>query len=304
MSGGATLCSAAGTTSLITFSGSTGALPSVDILTDHLVSNSGTPPIIYFETEQTITCTMAGVAGGSFALSLDGVTTGDIAFGASAATIQTELTGAYGRINTGAATNAAAVTFDVGAAPCGDTSTVVSTVKLRTTSGNLPTLGMISSLTDAALNVPSAITVGHASRGSKDSKVCNGIGTCDFDNGRCDCGDFYTFSDAYGGDCGRPVVNTSSWVGVETCPGVVYQSTKASVVKPSSYPRLYFAQASNRTNTGLHFYETGLETTISPQLIGNMSNVSTGAVALDLAEGFMYYVDNNPSKFNIERVAL
>ena len=94
MSGAATLCSTAGTTTAITFSGETGALPSIDVQSNQLASTA-TTPTIYFETVQTLTCVMTGAASGSFALELDGVTTDDIAFDASAATIQTQLTTMY-----------------------------------------------------------------------------------------------------------------------------------------------------------------------------------------------------------------
>ena len=351
MSGAATLCSTAGTTTAITFSGETGALPSIDVQSNQLASTA-TTPTIYFETVQTLTCVMTGAASGSFALELDGVTTDDIAFDASAATIQTQLTTMYvqelreripaqaapthcarvpsrerrceplkrsysrfktrsgsvlgsslrsslprtlptharfarryGKVNAAAAITAV-VTFGAGAAPCADASTVVTTMKLRTASGNLPSLGVIGSLIDATVNAPTALTLSFAARGSKDSKVCSGIGTCNSENGKCDCGYYYSFADQYGGACSAPVINTSSWTGVETCPGVVYQSDLSlPVPKPSSLPRLYFTQASNISNTGLHYYLTGGETDAVPSPMLNMTNASVGALALDLAEG-------------------
>jgi hypothetical protein len=151
-------------------------------------------------------------------------------------------------VNSAATTNTALVTFSAGAAPCQDAATIATTIKLQTTSGNLPTLGLISSITSAGADSPASLAISHASRGSKDSKVCNGIGTCNVEDGKCDCGDFYTFADEYGGDCGRPIVNTSSWVGVETCPGVVFQSDLTlDVPKPTSLPRLY-VRARSLTN--------------------------------------------------------
>ena len=96
------------------------------------------------------------------------------------------------------------------------------------------------------------MSIAHTNRGSKDNLVCNGIGTCKFDLGKCDCGDYYTFEDAFGG-CGKPVVNTSAWVGVETCPGVVLQSDPTLAVdKPSSEARLYFGMSSNASKHSQH----------------------------------------------------
>jgi hypothetical protein len=299
----ATMCSAAGTTTLVTFSGETGALPSVDIFANQLASTSGNTPSIYFETEQTLTCTLSGAAGGSFALELDGAATDDIAVTATAVDIQNQLTAMYAKLHGGVTTNTVVVTFDAGAAPCQDSATVVTTIKFRTDSGNLPTMGLVSSITNGGVNNPSALVVGHASRGSKDSKMCNGIGTCDFGVGKCDCGDYYTFADEYGGDCGRPVINSSSWTGVETCPGVVHQSTlDIAVDKPSSPSKLFYTSASNKTNTGMHYYMNGGEVDYPPSFVLNMTNVSTGALSLDLSEGFVYYVDRGYRR--IERASL
>jgi len=70
-------------------------------------------------------------------------------------------------------------------------------------------------------------------RGTKENEICNAIGTCDYETGKCGCGDFYTWEDAYGG-CGKPIVNTSAWTGIETCPGVVHQSELSLALdKPS-----------------------------------------------------------------------
>lgn len=156
----------------------------------------------------------------------------------------------------------------------------------------MPALGLISSLTDGG-SVPAAsqLSLSYAQRGSKESVLCNGIGTCNFELGKCDCGNYYTFEDAYGG-CGAPVINTSAWAGVETCPGVVLQSTPDMFIdKPSSQPRLYFAQNTNASKTGLHYYATKGEFDLPPQLVANMTNMTAGDVAVDLSEGFVYFVD-------------
>lgn len=136
------------------------------------------------------------------------------------------------------------------------------------------------------------MSISYPQRGSKESLACNSIGTCDYSIGKCDCGNYYTFEDAYGG-CGAPVINTSSWTGVETCPGVVLQSDKTLAIdKPSSQPRLYYAQNTNLTNTGLHYYASPGEIDFPPVLISNMTNMSAASVALDLSEGFVYFVDS------------
>jgi hypothetical protein len=61
-------------------------------------------------------------------------------------------------------------------------------------------------------------------------------------------------------------------------------------------------QASNRSNTGLHYYATGGENDDPPTNMINMTNHSVGALALDLSEGFVYYVDRGYKR--IERAAL
>ena len=173
---------------------------------------------------------------------MDGVTTSDLGFDIAASALATALQNMYASINGVTAVNTVAATFGGGAAkPCVDATTTTTTIVFQADSGNLPTLGVVSSITDGGAVAEGAMAISHPNRGSKDSFLCNGIGTCKFDIGKCDCGDYYTFEDAFGG-CGKPVVNTSSWVGLETCPGVVLQSDLTLAVdKPSSEARLYFA---------------------------------------------------------------
>ncbi|GMH94428.1 hypothetical protein TL16_g12904 [Triparma laevis f. inornata] len=300
-SAGTSVCSNGGTTSSITFKKESGALPSMDIMVNQLSSGGGAV-VASFKTTQTLTCVCSGACGGSFLLSMDGIDTSDIAFNANAATLQTTLQNLYASINTAVTVNTVATTFSAGAVVCQDSSTVVSTIVFSTDSGNLPTLSVIASITDATVMAPNAMSVAHANRGSKDSLLCNGIGTCKYDTGKCDCGDYYTFEDAFGG-CGRPIINTSAWVGVETCPGVVLQSDLTLAVdKPISEKRLYFAMGSNKTNTGLHYYATGGTFDLVPPTLFNLTNMTAGSVALDLSEGFVYFVDKLEGR--IDRVQM
>ncbi|GMH66000.1 hypothetical protein TrLO_g8835 [Triparma laevis f. longispina] len=300
-SAGTSVCSNGGTTSSITFKKESGALPSMDIMVNQLSSGGGAV-VASFKTTQTLTCVCSGACGGSFLLSMDGIDTSDIAFNANAATLQTTLQNLYASINTAVTVNTVATTFSAGAVVCQDSSTVVSTIVFSTDSGNLPTLSVIASITDASVMAPNAMSVAHANRGSKDSLLCNGIGTCKYDTGKCDCGDYYTFEDAFGG-CGRPIINTSAWVGVETCPGVVLQSDLTLAVdKPISEKRLYFAMGSNKTNTGLHYYATGGTFDLVPPTLFNLTNMTAGSVALDLSEGFVYFVDKLEGR--IDRVQM
>ena len=288
---GSTLCSAAGTTSYITFQRESGALPAMDLRSNLLSSTSGTSPVAYFRTTQEITCVCTGVCGGSVAFVMDGLISTDIPHNTNEATLQTALQNLYTRLNKATVVNTVNATILASPTICKDSSTTTTFIEFKADSGNLPTLHPLSSITSGGIISSNAVTVVSKMRGSKENEICNAIGTCNHDNGKCDCGPFYTFQDAYGG-CGKPIYNTSAWVGVETCPGVVLQSDlSVAVDKPSSLPRLYMTMGSNKTNTGLHDYVVGSETDAGPQLITNMTNMTAGAIALDLSEGYAYFVD-------------
>jgi hypothetical protein len=68
--------------------------------------------------------------------------------------------------------------------------------------------------------------------GDLDMMYCNGIGECDFTRGTCKCPLGYGF-DPIRGDCGRLVVNSSAWTGVETCPGNVDQVRRHACARPA-----------------------------------------------------------------------
>ena len=263
-------------------------------MVNNVASTSGNSPEVWFRTTQTLTCTCSGACGGGFNLELDDKITANLAYNINEADLSAALKNLYGGIHSGLSTNIVNVTTLGGGdgAVCVDSSTTQTFIEFKTDSGNLPTLGVMSSLTDGGSDAPAtALSVVHHMRGSKEDAVCSGIGTCDYDTGTCDCGDYYTYEDAYGG-CGLPIINTSAWTGIETCPGVVLQNQlDVAVPKPSSLARLFFTQGSNKTNTGMHFYEFGAETDMGPQIVVNMTNLTAGALALDLSEGYAYFVD-------------
>ncbi len=294
---GTTACSAAGTTSSITFAQETGALPAMDIVVNSLATTA-TNSAAHFKTTQTLTCTCTGTCGGTFSLEMDDIMTPDLASTLNGAGLQTAILNLYKSINKQATVTIVAT---VASTVCVDSSTTTSTIEFQANSGNLPTLGVVSSLTDGG-SPGGTMSITHTNRGNKENQVCNSIGWCNYDIGKCECGDYYTFKDAYGG-CGAPVINTSSWTGVETCPGVVHQSDLLLAVdKPSSQPRLYYAQNTNKTNTGLHYYATGGDFDLAPRLISNMTNVTAGAVALDLSAGYVYFID--APRHRIDRATL
>ena len=120
-------------------------------------------------------------------------------------------------------------------------------IVMKAPQGNLPRLEVISaahSKNDENIyttdNFTSLMKI-YSNDGRDDAVAeCNGIGTCDYTTGRCECPYGWEAS-ATKGPCGQPVVNHSDWEGVARCPGTVSYPDKNDLGSVRNDEKLYIA---------------------------------------------------------------
>ena len=201
--------------------------------------------------------------------------------------------------------------------------------------GNMPKLGLWSSVVPA--NAPQHYSTNNTSLvlrlttadGRDDAvQLCNGIGTCNFRTGVCNC-PYGWGPDAELGPCGSMVYNTSSFPGIGRCPGVVAPGDSQGINELTgqrNYHRIYLSMnpvivknsivlegvkkrnsSKSHTKSVIQFYDwvEGLEsnTFSGPEMnassgtifLNLTSNVSAGPVFLDQSRQQLFFVDLNPA---------
>lgn len=260
---------------------------------------------IYFETNQTLNCSCAEPCTGWFSLEFDGQRTALLRHDATASDIQAALL-RLENVRLG----------DVEIFGLGNFCSAGSfVVRFTTALGNEPALVAITSLLENG--VPGGTVSVTTMDGTRERGYCNNAGFCDESgdaipvakNGTCYCDLGFTFDQDFG-SCGRPVINTSAWTGIQRCSGYVSKSTGFEPFEPLSDRRLYVMDALNLSTAA---YTIGNSTTyngmaglyvdnLSPDPtsglyfvnhIFNLTNESAAGAALDLSYRFLYYVDQS-----------
>lgn len=161
-------------------------------------------------------------------------------------------------------------------------------VVIKARFGNLPDLRPVASLTQSGTSHGN-ISVS-SNRGSTMLQPCNAMGRCNTKTGLCSCDRQYTF-DASVGPCGVLKILSSQWTGIETCPGTVDLSLRLIEGKNPTY--LYFTNkdryANNETTSGVYRQTLGVKQ--APVMVLNLTGSDPGALALDLSQRMLYWVD-------------
>ena len=193
--------------------------------------------------------------------------------------------------------------------------------------GNVPPLGLWSSVQMTFESQPTYYTTKNSTEvltlvtedGRNDNtKLCNGIGSCNFTDARCTCPFGWGF-DADFGPCGAPVINTSDWPGVARCPGIipvnfdVFPDGKATEqsARQNYQTRIYVSNnplnpdredLTNLSYSMIYYYDwaptdkvISIVETDKTKFVTMTSNTSAGPLVLDNAGQQIFYVDKNPA---------
>jgi hypothetical protein len=201
-------------------------------------------------------------------------------------------------------------------------------IQFRAAMGNVPRIGLVSSVVFAASSNPALFSSSNASAlslttsdGRDDHvKQCNGIGRCDFSSAVCAC-PFGWEMDADLGSCGRVVTNTSQWAGLARCPGVVSLLAESrlkgreDMSSRQNYPTRMYVSVNpseretmgggngngNRTVSAIYRYPwtpsdqgVSLLDAARTLLVNLSSNSSAGPMVLDQATDRLFFLDRNP----------
>mmetsp|Transcript_3943 Transcript_3943/g.6672 ORF Transcript_3943/g.6672 Transcript_3943/m.6672 type:complete len:1204 (-) Transcript_3943:99-3710(-) len=161
---------------------------------------------------------------------------------------------------------------------------------------------------------------------------CNGVGTCDYNTGTCECPYGWEYS-ATKGPCGAPVVNHSDWPGVTRCPGTVSYPDRNDLGNVRNVEKLYIAinpgvgfnnhagtlssiVMYSMTYTGLtdggdaanydyEFDYPRVNTSVVKETIYNYTTTTAaGALALDRSRDHLYFSANIVAGYFIGRLVL
>ena len=213
------------------------------------------------------------------------------------------------------------------------------TIVMKGPMGNLPRLELFSAA--HSKNTENVFTTDNFtslmkiySNDGRDDAVaeCNGVGTCDYSTGTCECPYGWEYS-ATKGPCGAPVVNHSDWQGVARCPGTVSYPERTDLGDVRNVEKLYIAVNpgngfNNHANTlsSIVMYSmtyTGLNdlgdpahsdyeydyprvnTSVVKETVYNFTTTTAaGALALDRSRDHLYFSANIVAGYFIGRLLL
>ena len=161
---------------------------------------------------------------------------------------------------------------------------------------------------------------------------CNGVGTCDYSTGTCECPYGWGYS-ATKGPCGAPVVNHSDWQGVTRCPGTVSYPDRDDWGDVRNVEKLYVAvnpgvgfnnhagtlssivmysmtytgltDGGDAANSDYEFDYPRVNTSVVKQTVYNFTTTTAaGALALDRSRDHLYFSANIVAGYFIGRLVL
>ena len=132
---------------------------------------------------------------------------------------------------------------------CNQNAVTTTIISIKAPAGNMPRPSLLSSIRTNASGLISSVSssatevLTWAFFDGRDSevKVCNGIGTCHYDTMNCTCPFGWGYDPDFG-PCGLVLVNTSDFLGLGRCPGIVYTNDPTRVIDdhPNYHERSYF----------------------------------------------------------------
>ena len=316
--GGTTTVTQLSTNTTITFLSKEGDLPAMMVETQKSTTRA------YFVTEQNLTCTCDTNCYGTFLLEFDGLRTREIAFDATAMDIRNALVGlktlSYDPLKDGYVMVNPDFPADEAFCVAGETRMVEIVIRHRI--GNLPHIIPVPSLGFKGRTEGNAMTV-LTNDGSSSAAICNGQGfaNCKNESANCSCTPGFEASDL--GECGSIAYHTSSWAGLERCPGTVDYNLAPIPVHHviDTAPLVYFMDngankslymkfrdESQRTSivaeTGPHAAKPGIGSfnakdisreysSAYSDLHRNLTNGTQAGCALDATKQRLYFVDHS-----------
>lgn len=153
---------------------------------------------------------------------------------------------------------------------------------------------------------------------ASESKMCNGIGKCNFETGICQCPqDWGPHEDL--GPCGGLALNVSTWEGFGRCPGVVSPSSFSTSNKKSlnmvrNNPPLAFISLNtlDGTDASIHAVPWDPETirgsvfdsSGTNEIITLTSSDAAGPIIYDQSKDRIFYANNDPTDYFIGYVSV
>eukprot|EP00600_Ochromonadales_sp_CCMP1393_P008969 CAMPEP_0174963692 /NCGR_PEP_ID=MMETSP0004_2-20121128/5468_1 /TAXON_ID=420556 /ORGANISM="Ochromonas sp., Strain CCMP1393" /LENGTH=1166 /DNA_ID=CAMNT_0016212339 /DNA_START=204 /DNA_END=3703 /DNA_ORIENTATION=+ len=302
------------TRTTISFKRNHGDLPSLSFYAKELSAGN-----IYFETKQTLNCDCVDLAcNGTFRVSFDGeMSTRLETWGKGA-----DVLSALQSMKTIQAANITVSVLPASALVpiCLPGSFSNHTLIFTADQGNVPRIGVWSSVVKdkdpgiySTSNTTNVLRITTDDGRDDNLKLCNGIGSCDFTTGQCNCPFGWGF-DADVGVCGSMQVNSSRYAGLARCPGI------ATITNPSQdlsgarnyQTKIYISlnpnyivkepqQSANATFSGIFTFAWRPDTILGPDIdestrtlfLNLSSNTSAGPLVIDGTRDRIFYVDQH-----------
>ena len=288
---------------------------------------------MYFETKETLTCDCTKrPCNGTFRLSFDGEMSPRLHTWGNGTDIVRALQAMQTLAAAGAYVDTNATSMS---AVCVNGKKTNHSIVIKASAGNMPRLGLWSSVVPYAHpghystdNTSNVLYLSTADGRENSVQLCNGIGTCNFKTGVCDC-PYGWGPDPNIGPCGQIVYNSSAFPGIGRCPGIVAAGDTQGLNELTglrNYHRVYTSAnpvlvkfsivlggvRSHNTSSvhpvsviqyfdwvqGLSSYTfsgPGFSQSSRTVFLNLTSNVSAGPIFLDQSRQQMFFVDMNPA---------
>jgi len=336
-----TLCSISATKiTTISFRLQRGDVPPIGLYANALTGGS-----IYFQTTQTLSCDCTSgstTCKGNFRVGFDKQVSASIDCKAVASTVATALS-SMATVTSAQVSGIAVVGGGTGPV-CVDNAVTSTQITINAPFGNVPPIGLYSSVVTTSgsslstADTATPLTISTNDGNSVNMKLCNGVGSCNFQTGVCKC-PFGFESDSDLGPCGLVTYNTSQFSGLSRCPGIVdyyqrdasgrwfdrqqkenykprlYLSLNPTYVSNSNqlYPSLY----RNMTVSVIRWYNWPVNDRFAyafPPFVDNKvdgvtvlnltSNSSAGPILFDRSKNNLFFIDTHPVRPFIGKYSL
>ena len=276
------------------------------------------PDVMYFINKQTLTCDCTSNCAGTFRLSYDGEMSPSFALSAK----HSDVTDALNNMQTMKSSNAIVQRGSSGNDICTNAATNNHIITFNASASPLPLLVLHSAAVASISGSVSTSTSSVLSLSSTDgrggvTKVCGGIGTCNYKDGSCECPRGWANGNTYGG-CSQPDYSNNNWPGLGRCPGLLgtnigdndleFKSNLNSDRVFISYnPHESLALTQNSYIVYLDWHWAGFPALNydSAVVFANLStNSSAGPLVVDDATNMLFAVDNKNGSAFITRASI